>query len=590
MSSPLSIERLPLKPFAFAWYVSRQHKGWATAAICAVLVAQLLGSLFAVFLKYFTDAVIAAADSGSFTRAWLWGAALPVIYFFMENIWRISGFTGMRWLTGVRAQAHRVLFQYLTRHSAGYFGSRFSGALVNKIGNAAHGANDLLSGFLWEYLPLLLSFVAIFVITVLAHWHLGAILLIWLAIFLAINIFMVRKKYPYAYEAAQRGSELRGKMVDAASNITAIHASGQQELEHAYVDRFIEQHRKADIKNWWHSEWILVTNGGLLTVFTAAMILVSVRLLEADAITIGTMVMIISIVFDLQRSLFFIGQKMTSFMDVYGQMREGLGEILVAHDIVDLTDAAPLLARGGDIHFDAVRFSYGKGTVFQDFTLHIPAGQKVGLVGRSGAGKTTLVSLLLRHYDVTEGSIFIDGQDIRNVTLKSLRRSIASVAQDVSLFHRTIRENIRYGKPEATDQQVEDVAKLAQAHEFIESLPLGYETLVGERGVKLSGGQRQRIVIARAMIKQAPILMLDEATSALDSESEAAIQAALTILMKGKTVLAIAHRLSTLRSMDRIIVLDQGRIMEDGNHEELIKSDGLYAQLWKGQVSGFIQE
>ncbi|MDD5623631.1 MAG: ATP-binding cassette domain-containing protein, partial [Candidatus Peribacteraceae bacterium] len=301
-------------------------------------------------------------------------------------------------------------------------------------------------------------------------------------------------------------------------------------------------------------------------------------------------VMVVNIVLEITRSLFFIGHKMTGFMDDYGQIAEGLGELLVPHEITDRPDARPLVLQEGAIDFRNVCFSYGKNEVFRGLMLAIPGGQKVGLVGLSGAGKTTLVNLLLRQYEIADGSVAIDGQDIRSVTRESLRKGIATVPQDVSLFHRTIRENIRYGRLDASDAEVEHAAELAQAHAFIRSLPKGYGTYVGERGVKLSGGQRQRVAVARAMLKQARILVLDEATSSLDSESEAAIQAALIELMKGKTVLAIAHRLSTLQAMDRIVVLADGEIVEDGTHRELLERDGLYARLWKSQVRGFIQE
>jgi ABC-type multidrug transport system fused ATPase/permease subunit len=275
----------------------------------------------------------------------------------------------------------------------------------------------------------------------------------------------------------------------------------------------------------------------------------------------------------------------------YGQVNEGLEELLEPHEIVDKPDAKALSVRDAGIEFKSVDFAYRGKRVFRgDFDLRIAGGEKVGLVGHSGAGKSTLVSLLLRRFELNGGSISIDGQCVSDITLGSLRKSVAFVPQSTSLFHRSIIENIRYGRLDASDEDVVRAAELAQADCFIRELPHGYDTKVGERGVMLSGGQRQRISVARAVLRGAPILLLDEATSALDSVSEAAIQKALVGLMRGKTVIAIAHRLSTLRAMDRLVIIEDGRIVEDGTHEELVDQRGVYASLWNSQVSGFIPD
>ena len=313
-------------------------------------------------------------------------------------------------------------------------------------------------------------------------------------------------------------------------------------------------------------------------------------LLSEDAITAGTLVLVLGLLGRVGYMFITVGQAMNRFIREYGNVEEGLKEILLPHEIVDIPNALPMTVHRGEIAWHDVNFTFGDNTVFSNFNLTIPAGQRLGLVGASGAGKTTFVSLLLRQHELTSGQITIDDQPIHRVTQDSLRTNIAVVPQEPALFHRSIRENIAYGKPDATDQEVEEVAKKAQAHDFIKDLPQGYDTLVGERGVKLSGGQKQRVAIARAMLKDAPILILDEATSALDSESEVAIQQALHILMEGKTVIAIAHRLSTLREMDRIIVLDQGVITEDGTHDTLQHAGGTYQRLWEHQAGGFVGE
>ncbi|MBI3336056.1 ABC transporter ATP-binding protein [Candidatus Peregrinibacteria bacterium] len=592
MHASNALDRLPRNPLKFVWTMSREHSWWVIGAISAVVLGEALGGLLTLELKFLVDAAQVAVQNGfeDTSMMWAWGMAYPATFFIDESIWRCSGFCGMQWITGVRATVSRRLFAYLTGHSSTYFNERFAGAIINKISNAAAGTGDMISTALWDFLSLVVGFVWSFVLAFWADARLGLILGGWVMLFLAVNTYLVFRKQRHAYAVAEHASILKGKMVDVTSNISAVHQYGHHMYEREYLDTFIEKYRSADMYNWWLSEWILFTNGALIALFIAGMFGTALLLLERGVITIGTVVMITTIVIGIMRSLFFIGYKMTDFMDKYGQISEGLEELLKPHQITDVPGAKELKATEGDILFDSIGFSYGRSPIFTGLTLRIPAGQKVGLVGLSGAGKTTLTALLLRQYDVQEGRIKIDGQDIRTVRRESVRRSIAMVPQDITLFHRTIRDNIGYGKLDASDSEIESAAKLAQADDFIQELPNRYDTYVGERGVKLSGGQRQRIAIARAMLKDAQILVLDEATSSLDSESESAIQKALKELMKGKTVLAIAHRLSTLQAMDRLIVLENGEIIEDGTHDQLLIRDGMYAKLWRAQVSGFIQE
>jgi ABC-type multidrug transport system fused ATPase/permease subunit len=308
-------------------------------------------------------------------------------------------------------------------------------------------------------------------------------------------------------------------------------------------------------------------------------------------ITVGDFLLVTTLMIQLIRNVFDMANGLPDTYDMVGSIRDSLDMLIVPREIRDRPAAAELEVGPGEVAFDDVTFAYDrKRPVFEGLKLTIPAGQRVGLVGHSGAGKTTLVTLLMRLYDVQVGAIRIDGQNIAEVTQASLRRSIALIPQDVILFHRTLMDNIRYGRPGASDVAVIQAARRAHAHEFVCALPDGYQTLVGERGVKLSGGQRQRIAVARALLKQAPILVLDEATSALDSESEALIQAGMSEAMAGKTVIAIAHRLSTLAHLDRLLVIDNGRVVEDGSHTELLARNGIYANLWRRQVGGFLGE
>lgn len=588
MHKDQALQRPPVHPLFFTWFVSRNVRRWAVAGIVAVIIAESLASGMVYLLKLLVDAVTGIETGGSFEQVWLLAMLYPVFYMVMQAAWRTSGFCGMRWATGASSQVVKDLFSYMTAHSTSYFHNRFAGALTNNINNATRGVDSIIASFLWQFLSLGINFIASIIIAWLASWQLAVILTGWVALFLVLNFFFVRKRTPLSIAAANAGSTLRGKMVDTASNIMSVQNHSHHSYEHGYLASFIDAWRGKELQSWQYSEWVLVYNGIMQAVFYAIMLAMSVYLLQLGSITIGAMVMIITMVTRLQESLFFIGQKMNEFASNYGQIQEGLHELLLPHEITDVPEAKDLEIKNGTISFDHVSFRFGERHIFEDLHLHIPGGQKVGIVGTSGAGKTTFVSLLLRQYELDGGEIFIDDQPIHKLTQSSLRRAIALVPQDTSLFHRTIGENIGYGRLEATKDDIEQAARLARAHSFIEVMPEGYKTHVGERGVKLSGGQRQRIAIARAILKNAPILVLDEATSALDSESEVAIQEALHELMEGKTVIAIAHRLSTLRAMDRILVIDKGQILEDGSHEELTRANGVYASLWKHQVQGFI--
>jgi ABC-type multidrug transport system fused ATPase/permease subunit len=370
-----------------------------------------------------------------------------------------------------------------------------------------------------------------------------------------------------------------------------VQYTGSIDYEKQHISNHIGNQRWSHLREWWWSEWVLASNGVLLALFMLSMFAFGMYLISLGEISVGALVMVIMIVINLEQRMFFLGQNLTQAVSSYGQVNEGLKELLEPHEIVDRPHAKPLVVRDAAIEFDSIEFSYRGKRVFRGtFDLRIRGGEKVGLVGHSGAGKSTLVSLLLRRFDLNDGSIRIDGQSVADITLDSLRKSVAFVPQSTSLFHRSIIENIRYGRLDASDEDVVAAACLAQADDFIRELPDGYNTKVGERGVMLSGGQRQRISVARAVLRNAPILLLDEATSALDSVSEAAIQEALIGLMKNKTVIAIAHRLSTLRAMDRIVVIEDGEIVEDGTHAELVDLGGVYAGLWNSQVSGFIPD
>lgn len=578
---------IPKKPFKFGIFASKPHRVWVVAAFLAVIIGTGFDKFAVIVLQKLTDSI--ATQPIILPTVWFWAISFPVLFLISHVFWRISGFTGMRWFTGMRATSYQSLYEYLSLHSKDYFNSRFAGALANKISNAADGTEQLFNRILWRYTQMFFGLVFYSLIAGFASPMLGIIIVAWSTVFVSINFWLGRKLQKYSYTAAKSVSTLKGRIVDSLSNISLVHEYAYIAGEREYIKGFVQKQYDTGLKNWWLSEWVLVANGLMIFVFVALMIASSVYLFQLNLISIGIVVMVISIVGDLTGQLFFLGEEIKETSKLFGQITEGLEEILHEHLIVDAESATALNYTQGAISISNVDFDYENTRVFKDFSMEIPTGQKVGLVGRSGAGKTTFVSLLLRHFDIQSGEIKIDDQNIKDITLESLRGVIAFVPQDTSLFHRTIKENIRYSNPKATDSQVKSAAKAAQAHEFIEKLPSGYETLVGERGVKLSGGQRQRIAIARAFLKDAPILILDEATSSLDSESEHAIQLSLDRLMKGRTVIAIAHRLSTLKKMDRIVILENGKISEDGNPDDLLsKPNGVFKKMWDHQVKGFI--
>jgi ATP-binding cassette subfamily B protein len=580
-------KNIPKEPIKFGFYISGFHRKWAFLALFSVFVATGFDRSSVIVLKNLTDAI--TAKQPSLETVWIWAIAYPVVLLAAHIFWRCSGFSGMRWFMGFRATSYEKLYDYLSLHSKQFFNSRFAGALTNKINNATEGAESIYEKSLWEFIPLTVSVIWFIVIAWSENYLLGLILAIWSLSFIGVNIWFSKRLQPRSFKSAETLSNLKGRIVDSLANISLVHEYANVAGERSYIRKYINSHKNAGLKHWFLSEWILTANGFFIFLFVLLMIGASVFLFQNGTITIGTVVMIIAIVSNLYGQFLFIGQELRDTARYYGEAKEGLVEILQDHTIVDARNAKDVKIAKGNIAIKDIDFYYDEKAVFKNFSLDIPAGQKVGLVGRSGAGKTTFVSLLLRHFEVQNGDIEIDGHDIYSVTLESLRSAIAFVPQDTSLFHRTIRENIHYSNENAREEQIYEAARLSQSQDFIEKLPKKYETLVGERGVKLSGGQRQRIAIARAFLKDAPIVIFDEATSSLDSQSEHAIQESIETLMEKRTVIAIAHRLSTLKKMDRIIVIENGKILEDGFPDELLKKkNGHFKKMWDHQINGFI--
>ena len=582
---------IPNTPIRFIIYLSKRYRVFALGAIAAVVLAEAaqLGALFAI--SRLVDRFTIATSTTDQLDVLLWGGLIVLGLGVLDRVgWRISGFLGVAWLIRVDAEAYRQLYGHAIGHSHTYFSNRFAGSISNKISNAAGGSGDVIVRFLWDILPQMASMLIILWLFISVHWLIGLVFFFFLSLVFCFNVWRVKKRRPLVVTYAEASSYFRGKGVDLITNVQATRQYVRRRNELTWLDDVIKDRLAKDVRQAYHGEWTMVFNGVFGVLLTAVIIAGGYVALQREIATAGEVVLVLLLLGEVGYTFNVMGQLMNGFVRKYAEIEEGLDEVLINHEVTDSLNAKKLKAVGGDVAWKNVTFEFGKNRIFDEFNLKIQPQQRVGLVGPSGAGKTTFVSLLLRQHDIDSGEILIDGQNIAEVTQDSLREQIAVVPQEPLLFHRSIRENIAYGKPNATENEIMAVARQAQAHDFIRELPEGYDTLVGERGVKLSGGQKQRVAIARAMLKDAPILVLDEATSALDSESEVAIQKALHKLMAGKTVVAIAHRLSTLREMDRIIVLEGGKIVEDGSHDALVQYGGVYARLWEHQAGGFLQE
>lgn len=577
---------IPKTPFAYFCYVSKPFKWWAWGALFFVILASAVGQGTAYFFKLIVDAV----EVSDHELALFYALLYPGVILLVQMLYRASGVLGGNWVVRSKKCSYDALTQNTLQHSHGYFINRFSGSLLSKINNVTSAIDQLIPELLWTHVNAFVSLVV--TLGFLLMVDKGAAL-VFLGLIFALIIFnraLSDKKTVYAKAAAAASTDIRARIVDVISNVQAMRQYAKRAEEEQTIADLSSNIQNKHGQSWMYSEKMMFWNSLILFAFSLLMFWLLVTGWQEGDVTTGEMVLILALYSQITGTLIFIGRAFNSTARTIGEMEEGLEELLVPFEIVDAPNAETLQVDQAQIDWKDVQFGFDGKLVFDNFNLQISAGQRIGLVGHSGAGKSTFVSLLLRQHELEAGSISIDQQNIAKVTQDSLRQAIAVVPQEPALFHRSIRENILYGKPGATEEELIEVAKKAQAHDFIAELPDGYDTMVGERGIKLSGGQKQRVAIARAMLKDAPILVLDEATSALDSESEVAIQKALEALMEGRTVIAVAHRLSTLRKMDRIIVMENGQIIEDGNHDSLASGGGVYERLWNHQAGGFLLE
>ena len=586
----MNSSEISLKKFFFQ--LIKPYKWYVVALFFTALYWGVNNALSPYVLKLIIDKV--AAFEGDKTQ--IFTAITPYVTLYIV-LWvliavdmRFLDWVRMRLFPSLRYDVINSMFTYLNQHSHRYFQNNFAGSLANKIMDMMSGMVTIFStlddGFA-QCIAILIAIISMLLVNPVFSLFLG----LWVVAFLVITAMYFKPIRDQSNYFATAKSTVMGKVVDSVSNVANLRLFSRHAYENQLIQEAVQDTVDKDramqrtilkMRIFWDVSIIVLIGGNLYLL---------VSMYSKNQVTIGDFSFIISLSISIFYNLWYLASQFVTFAEELGKCKQALTIISALHDVSDQSNAKVLQVTKGEIEFDDVTFHYDEGAhLFNNKNVIIPSGQKVGLVGLSGSGKSTFVNLILRLFDVESGKIVIDGQDIRQVTQESLRENIAMIPQDVSLFHRTLMENIRYGRTDATDEEVIDASKKAHCHEFISQLTEEYDSLVGERGIKLSGGQRQRIAIARALLKNAPILILDEATSALDSLTEKLIQDSLHALMQGRTTIVIAHRLSTLSEMDRILVFDNGQIVEDGSHKDLIKAKGHYSRMWAMQAGGFMPD
>ncbi|MFO1257545.1 MAG: ABC transporter ATP-binding protein [Gammaproteobacteria bacterium] len=611
---------LPKGLFKFIWYFLHAHKTVVFTVIFLSIIAGFWGPFNSLLIKHLID-LLPTVQDGNLQVLALPASLIVINFILFDNFtWRGINFIWAKYVPVVQNTIISVTLDYSLAHSHGFYQNKLSGKISKQITNLSDSIIDIITYKITNFLRGASLLLAAFAASYYVNSVFCLILTTWFILFATLSISMSRKIVSLADKLAEEETVVVGELVDSLSNHSNVRIFGRKIYENLRMRPFFENQRNAYYSLNIYSILLYCIQGGLIAIMMAFSCYFLVHLYGKGLITTGDFALILGLSMETGHMTWFLMSEVDYFNKAAGKCKQSLVSLIVPLEIQDKPTAATLKCTQGKITFDQVEFHYKPSShegsicsdtepLFQNKSIEIEAGQKVGLVGYSGSGKSTFVNLILRLYDVSNGSISIDGHDVREVTQDSLRENIAMIPQDPSLFHRSLMENIRYGRTDAGDEEVVEAAKKAHAHEFISTLPEGYDSLVGERGVKLSGGQRQRIAIARAILKNAPILILDEATSQLDSVTENLIQESLWALMqqppserfevdskstfirearRSKTVIVIAHRLSTLLHMDRILVFDKGKIVEDGTHSELLAKSGHYKHLWDAQVGGFL--
>jgi ATP-binding cassette subfamily B protein len=591
LNEALSLERVPGTPFAFIWLLIRTHFPARVAGMAAcALVATSIDAFGPVAFSHLVNAITAAVKThGGFAVVLPWIFWLAAIWFGGAMMYRVYDLVDLNTGPRMRGLAQKYLFVYLLGHSPRYFQDNFAGKLGQKVKQAGQATIGILGIICMDAVRVAGMVVLGGVLMALQAPIYAVILLAWTVLYLSVVFVLARRCVVLSKALSDEVSTSTGRLIDAVTNADLVRAFAKAVYERKFISYFLADEMNASRRLRWFLLRMRFFMQSATLLLLIALIWVTARDILAGAISLGAFTMIYLLANQVGRGVQELSGRMLDYFEQLGTLAEALDLVSAPHEIVDAEDARPLMVSKGHITFENVSFRHPNGyQVFENLNLDIKPGERVGLVGPSGAGKSTLVRLLRRQFEPQSGRILIDGQDIAHVTWDSLNEAIAEVPQMPGVFHRNVRDNIRYAKPLAPEDAVVDAARQAFAHNFIAERDEGYDMIVGEQGIKLSGGERQRVAIARALVKDAHILVLDEATSSLDSESEHLIQSALWTLVQGRTVIAIAHRLSTIAGMDRIVYLENGRILEDGPHRMLLANKGPYSRLWNRQMGGFI--
>jgi ATP-binding cassette subfamily B protein len=571
------------RPIAFFARYVRRH-GIAHAIILGAVAAAVLCSVMTQYgVKLLVDALSLAEQN--MAAVWVAFAVLVALIASDNLLWRLAGWIGHSTFVAVTGDARRDLFRHLTGHAPSYFASRSPGTLTSRITATSNALFTVENMLVWNVLPPCLATVCAIGFVAAVSWGMAATLVAVAGFVVVVMFRRAAAGKPLHHAFADRAAAVDGEMTDVVGNMTIVRAFGGLKREHRRFDDTVEQEMAARRTSLFYLERLRIMHALVTIALTIALLAWAILLWQNKAATVGDVILVCTLGISVLHATRDLAVALVDVTQHQARFAEALSTLLVPHQLCDYPGAAPLVRPGASVTFDEVSFAYPDcPPIFENLSFHIGTGQRVGLVGASGGGKSTIFALVQRFYDIQSGRILINGQDVTQVTQQSLREAIAVVPQDISLFHRTLIENIRYARPEASDEEVWEAAKAARCCEFIEKLPERLDTLVGDRGFRLSGGQRQRIAIARAFLKDAPLLLLDEATSALDGESEELVREALGRLVYGRTVIAIAHRLSTVRSFDRILVLERGRLVQDGSPDALLRRDGAYRRLIEAEV------
>jgi ATP-binding cassette subfamily B protein len=587
-------ENLPSNPFRFVLHYLRHYR-WPLLAMVLLELGQAACQIL------IPKAVQLLIDSAALLRGRpdvsLWTELSgPIKFFVILNIGilifsRSSGALLVMIGPSLRQRVRSSLYRYLQGHSQRYFMGNFAGSLSNRVSEVSMGVNHSLWTILFDFWPVTVTLAVSLVLLVQVHSGLALVLGLWTLGYVAVSYVLAMRCREYAKVFAASRSAVSGRIVDAVTNVMNSKLFARMDFERRHLRRYLDREVQAARRTFWFMERMRWFQFIATLSLQVGMIAYAAGIWVEGGISVGSFAMVASLLLMVINDVRNLSRRFLEFFEYIGNITDGVGVIVRPHEITDAPHAGELTVTQGEIRFENVDFAYAEGIeVFRGLNLTIRPGERVGLVGFSGSGKSTFVNLVLRLYDIQGGRILIDGRDIREVTQNSLRRAVSMISQEPMLFHRSLRENVRYGALDASDEDVQDAARRAHAHDFIETLPQGYGALVGERGVRLSGGQRQRIAIARAVLKNAPIVIMDEATSSLDSVTERHIQESIQQLMQGRTSIVIAHRLSTISHLDRIVVFHAGQVVEDGTHAELLTLNGHYARMWSMQAGGFLPE